>query len=159
MVIEYFKQLGTGHKLVKALFTGVVASLIDRKTMHVLCRISWGEAKITNEAKAKLEVKWSCREYLILDEYSMLSKTMLLKILKHIGLRKILPSKLFGRISVILCGDHHQFPLVACPISETLYWPPNPAHNKVHIVVGGELFQSFKDIVVLWEQIHITDLR
>ena len=56
-VIGHFKQLGAGHLLIKAAYAGVAASLIDGKTMHVICRIPRYGNTITDKVKAKLQVK------------------------------------------------------------------------------------------------------
>ena len=158
MVTKYFNHIGAKHLLAKATYTGIAASLINGKTIHVLCRITQKEDKMLGEMKAKLEVKWSCRKYLILDKYSMLSKTMLSKISKQIGLGKKLPKEPFGRISIILCGNHYQFLFVACKINDTLYWLSDLAEDMWEMTIGEELFQAFKDIVILREQMWVTNL-
>ena len=57
MVTKYFNHIGAKHLLAKAIYTGIVASLINGKTIHVLCRITQKGNKMLGEMKAKLEVK------------------------------------------------------------------------------------------------------
>jgi hypothetical protein len=65
--------------------------------------------------------------YLIINEYSMLVKSFLALLSKHISIGKegseSGSSGSFGGINVILCGDLHQFPPVVAAPSEALYQP------------------------------------
>ena len=161
-VTERFKQLGVEDMLVKAAYTGITVSLINGKTTHMLCMILHCTGKATFEVHAKLQAEWMLKEYLILDEYSMLSKSFLSKISEQIATAKKTEDndateKSFGSINVILCSDHHQFPPVACKPNEALYWPVDPAVDDGDTCIGGGIFREFQDIVILQEQMRVTD--
>ncbi|THH14508.1 hypothetical protein EW146_g5828 [Bondarzewia mesenterica] len=157
-VTELFGELGAQHMLAKAAYTGVAASLINGKTTHVLCAISpRTTAKISDAARKQLQAEWTHREYLILDEYSMLGKSFLAKLSKNVSIAKQntnsrATQESFGGISVILCGDHHQFPPVAQSKREALYWPSNAMGDNIEMQIGRSIFEEFVVVVILTEQ-------
>ena len=59
-ITESFAACGVSHMLVKAAYTGVAASLVDGKTMHVIAGLSLGSkgAGVTNASKKKLQDFW-----------------------------------------------------------------------------------------------------
>ena len=65
----------------------------------------------------------------------------------------------FGGINVILCGDLHQFPPVAQRHHERLYHPNDPAHDPLETQIGCTLYEEFDTVVILKEQICVTDTR
>ncbi|KAF5331296.1 hypothetical protein D9758_018123 [Tetrapyrgos nigripes] len=79
-VSQYFQERRAKHLLIKAVYTGVVASLIDGKTLHVIGHIlvncSAGVA-MRDDVKKELQQFWKDYTYLIIDEYSMISKSFL----------------------------------------------------------------------------------
>ncbi|THH11044.1 hypothetical protein EW146_g8174 [Bondarzewia mesenterica] len=158
-ITEAFHQRGASSLLVKAAYTGIAASLISGKTTHTICMLSQKLDKMSAERKKQLESEWSEKKYLIIDEYSMISKPFLAKISKRISIAKTnaVDGTSFGGISVILCGDHHQFPPVACRASDTLYWPCEQRESN-ESQTSGQIFQEFKDVVKLTEQMRVTDL-
>lgn len=119
-ITEAFATLGVSHMLVKAAYTGVAASLVDGKTTHVIGCLSLGSKdNISDTAKKKLQDLWRNARYLIIDEYSMLSKSFLAALSRNIsvgmeGSEGFQRGMSFGGANVILCGDLHQFPPVAC---------------------------------------------
>ncbi|THU83028.1 hypothetical protein K435DRAFT_690331, partial [Dendrothele bispora CBS 962.96] len=61
-VTEYFERHHAKHLLIKAAYTGVAASLIDGKTLHVIGHISVkrsGAFTISDETKRKLQEFWT----------------------------------------------------------------------------------------------------
>jgi len=69
---------------------------------------------------------WHPRHYLIIDEFSSITKKFLAILSKNIGIRKEgtelgQPGHSFGGINGILCGDPHQFPPVVQSHAESLY--------------------------------------
>ncbi|EIM90061.1 uncharacterized protein STEHIDRAFT_33545, partial [Stereum hirsutum FP-91666 SS1] len=116
---------------------------------------------VSDEAKAKLCEFWKDKLYLILDEYSMLGKRFLAALSRNISIGKQKPGEWnadesFGGISVILAGDHHQFPPVAAD-SDALYFPTRPGRDKLESLVGRTIFEEFREVVILKEQMRITD--
>ena len=118
---------------------------------------------MTDEAKAKLQEFWKVKQYLIIDEYSMLSKTFLATLSKNIGIGKKgsdsgNDSHSFGGVNVILCGDLHQFPPVAQPRQEYLYMSLHPK-TSLACQLGHNVYQEFQTVVILKEQMRVTDTR
>ncbi|KAI1782350.1 hypothetical protein LXA43DRAFT_857865, partial [Ganoderma leucocontextum] len=116
---------------------------------------------VSDAAKRALQTFWRRKRYLVLDEYSMVSKTLFALLSKIItmamegsGLDTDGP---FGGISVILCGDLHQFPPVACSAREALYRPVDPAKDTVEQAIGRRLYETFDKVVILDEQMRVTD--
>ena len=162
-VTDVFKATGTERILVKAAYTGVAASLIDGKTTHTIAGISLhSNSAIRDEAKKKLQEFWRDVRYLIIDEFSMISRSFLATLSRNIaigieGAPGIPQGHSFGGLNVILCGDLHQFPPVACTKSEALYHPINLAKDSNDAKIGRRIYEEFSTVVVLREQMRVTD--
>jgi hypothetical protein len=118
---------------------------------------------MSDEAKAKLQVFWKMKQYLVIDEYSMLSKTFLATLSRNIGIGKKgsdtgHDGHSFGGINVIMCGDLHQFPPVAQKKEEYLYSPPK-RDLSMSAQVGHNIYQEFQTVVILKQQMRVTDTR
>ena len=154
---EYFVSKSMRHTLLKAAYTGVAASLIDGKTTHSIAMISHSDdATASNETRGKLQASWRCILYLIIDEMSMISKEFLAKLSCNISIGKMVEGQptsnySFGGISVIMCGDFHQFPPVAVSPHEALYFPSKP-HDSASSKLGRATYEEFNTVVVLKEQ-------
>lgn len=163
-VTEEFKWQGVAHMFIKSAYTGIAASLINGKTRHTIGRVSLDPKTKPSEAtKAELQVFWQDRQYLIIDEYSMVSKMFLARLSDNIGISKETPkdklaSTAFGHISVILCGDLHQFTPVRQLASEVLFKPIDLTRDTAEAIIGRTLYKAFKTVVILKEQMRITDL-
>ena len=161
-ITEAFSVRGAGHTLVKAAYTGVAASLVNGKTTHVIGSLSLrSKDEITDAAKKKLQDFWRDVRYLIIDEYSMLSKSFLATLSRNIsvgmeGSQGYRQGESFGGLNVILCGDLHQFPPVACGKREPLYYPLG-ADDKLPFQVGRKIYEEFSTVVILKEQMRVTD--
>ncbi|THH12700.1 hypothetical protein EW146_g7451 [Bondarzewia mesenterica] len=158
-ITEAFNRRGASNMLAKGAYTGVAASLITGKTTHTLCMLSQRMEKMSQETKMRLEQEWDSRQYLIVDEYSMISKTLLSQLSRRINIAKKCPPMnglSFGGVSVILCGDHHQFPSVAAGSKETLYWPVQGG-DTLERISGKEIFSEFENVVKLTQQMRVTD--
>src|SRR5882762_2340476 len=146
----------------KAAYTGVAASLIDGKTTHIIGMISTSGQPMSDETKAKLQKFWKYFIYLIIDEISMISKSFLAVLSRHIGIGKqtvgqVTSDLSFRGINVIFCGDFHQFPPVACAASEALYQPSNMAVDSIDSQIGRAIYKEFNTVVILREQCRVTD--
>ena len=101
--------------------------------------------------------------YLIIDEISMISKSFLAVLSRHISIGKgagtvdRIGSELFGGISVIFYGDFHQFPPMACGPHKALYEPSNLERDSVDSQLGPAIYEEFNIVVVLCEQWRVTD--
>ncbi|KAJ3538129.1 hypothetical protein NM688_g6564 [Phlebia brevispora] len=169
-ITEYFKTHGVEYMLVKGAYTGVAASLINGKTLHTLGAMPTQKSKLTapmsGSAKDRLQPFWERKQYLIIDEYSMLSKTFLAMLSRNIGIAKYgsatYRNESFGGVNILLCGDLHQFPPVACQDTEYLFvptegtrsLPPGQVDTKA---LGRRIYEEFQDVVILQEQMRITD--
>ena len=66
-------------------------------------------------------------------------------------------SQSFGGINVVFCGDFHQFPPVACAVSEALYQPSNMVTDSLDSQLGRAIYEEFSTVVILREQLRVTD--
>lgn len=161
-ITEAFAAHGVSHMLMKAAYTGVAASLVDGKTTHVIGCLSLGSKDNVNDAtKKKLQDFWRNIRYLVIDEYSMLSKSFLAALSRNIsigveGSQGFQRGMSFGGLNVILCGDLHQFAPVACGKREPLYYP-NSLTDPITLQVGRKIYEEFSTVVILQEQIRVTD--
>ncbi|KIK20991.1 hypothetical protein PISMIDRAFT_104794, partial [Pisolithus microcarpus 441] len=90
-ITDNFSANGAKHMLVKAAYTGVAASLIDRKTTHSIGMITRKDNGVVKDAtKQKLQKYWKHPRYLIIDEMSMLSKSFLAKLSRNIGIGRMM---------------------------------------------------------------------
>lgn len=163
MVMETFAQKGVKYMLIKLAYTGVAASLIDRKTTHTIASLSMlSDGNLSNESKAKLQKQWELRCYLIIDKYLMITKTFLATLSRNISVSKQgspsgKHSYSFGGVNMILCGDLHQFPLVTKESQDCLYQPTNLARNSTECQIGCAIYEELQTVVILKEQMWVMD--
>ncbi|KAH9971591.1 hypothetical protein BGW80DRAFT_1159948, partial [Lactifluus volemus] len=116
---------------------------------------------MSHVTKSKLQSYWKSKAYLIIDEFSMISKSFLSKIERNVSIGKqgsqIFPDWTFGGLNVVLCGDLHQFPPVAKGSGEFLFTPNKPGVDSQECQSGGEIYKEFKTVVILKEQKRVTD--
>lgn len=157
-ISQNFDRCGRGEWLVKGAYTGIAASLIDGKTLHVLGGIPVGGRKQSSQTKKRLRKFWSVKHYLVIDEMSMLSKGFFGKLcgIVSTAMEKD-EEEIFGGINVILVGDFHQFPPVVCRQSAPLYWPVDSIHDSEENVIGRKIYEQFTTVVQLKEQIRVRD--
>lgn len=190
-ITEEFKRQGVAHTLIKSAFTGsssgcfhrnnlltksnsiicnrskgCAASLIEGKTTHHIGRISVGNKNkgLSTTAKKELENMWRHVQYLIIDEYSMLSKEFLAQLSRHISIAKLGSDSTdsassFGGVNVILCGDLHQFPPVAASSGGALYYQSTPTRSgfSVEAELGRTIYEKFDKVVLLKQQVRVSD--
>ena len=132
-LIKYIYETQLKHTTVCAM-TGCAAVLLDcnASTLH-----SWSGIRLGKESpesllerikkKAHVKKRWTKIECLIVDEVSMLSKSML-ETLDYLGrnLRKC-QQKPFGGIQIVFSGDFYQLP----PVNETEFCFESPLWNTL----------------------------
>ena len=152
---------GDGKWLKKGAFTGIAASLIGGRTIHLLTKMSIKKSNsdvdvVAAHRSAKLQQLWADIKYLIINEISMIGCEFLHKLsllLCHARLQSQLP---FGGISILVFGDFHQFP----PIGDSpLYWTNDTASDSVDKIIGHSLYEQFEMAVVLGKQMRLVDSR
>lgn len=163
-ITDLFNSVACGHWLAKAAFTGVAASLIGGRTLHSLLQLGSDWSKTSTGKRRVLEALWKEKRYLIIDEISMISCAMLSKIeakMRHVkqtgdSHQDNLP---FGGVNVIICGDFHQFPPVIGGASNALYTRFGEGEGPDDLVHGRRLYELFTCVVVLRQQVRVTDQR
>ena len=155
---ENFERRQKALWCVKGAYTGIAASLIDGKTLHVLGGIPVRGGRQSAQTLKKLHDFWKDKHYLIIDEVSMLSRSFLAKLSQIISIAKESEGdKPFGGLNVILVGDFHQFPPVVGRRSAPLYWPVDSMHDSEDDILGRMIYEQFLTVVQLKEQIRVRD--
>ena len=157
-ITRNFHCRDVGNWLVKGAYTGIAASLIDGKTLHVLAGIPIKGGKQSGQTIKKLREYWRERKYLFIDEVSMLSRSFLAKLCRIISTAmESKEDEVFGGLNVVLVGDFHQFPPVIARRSAPLYWPANSRHDSEDDIFGRKIYEKFTTVVQLHQQIRIQD--
>ena len=162
-VTDAFHSRESSFLLVKAAYTSMAASLIDGKMMHVIAHINVNQpnGKLSDAIKRALQAYWRMKRYLILDEYSMISKTLLVLISRILAIAMegsgLDTGAAFGGLNIILCGDLHQFAPVTCSPWEALYRPVDIANDTIEQALGRSLYKVFDKVVILDEQMRVTN--
>ena len=157
-ITQNFQQRNLGHWWVKGAYTGIAASLIDGKTLHVLAGIPVKGRRQSAQTLKKLREFWHTKRYLIIDEVSMLSRSFFAKLSHIISTAMEKESdNAFGGLNVILVGDFHQFPPVVARRSAPLYWPADTRHDSEEDILGRKIYKQFSTVVELKQQIRIRD--
>jgi len=152
-----FTARNVPHLLLKSAYTGIAASLVKGKTTHFIGQLLIGKNDtMSDETKQRLQRIWKDVAYLVIDEYSMLSKTFLARLSRAISMAVTGGEDvIFGGINVILCGDLHQFPPVASQ-GDALFYPPTQ-EDSPDSKLGWEIYQQFQTVVTLTQQYRISD--
>ena len=152
-----FVAHGISSILVKAAYTGLAASVIDRKTLHCVAMLPLHRGKQSAQTIKQLEEYWQDKHYLIIDEISMVSCDMFAKLSSIISCTKAFDSiasdEPFGGLNIILVGNFHQFPLVAAKPTTPLYCPCNAEKDTDRDIVGRKLYEQFDVVVRLKTQV------
>ena len=156
-VTETFTAHNVPHLLLKSAYTGIAASLVNGKTTHFIGQLAMGK-KDTMSNRTKQRLQRICKDvaYLVIDEYSMLSKTFLARLSWAISMAITGgEDEIFGGINVILCRDLHQFPPVASQ-GDALFYPPMLEDCR-DSQLGWEIYQQFETVVILTQQYRVSD--
>ena len=154
---QIFQRRGLDDWWVKGAYTGIAASLIDGKTLHVLAGIPI-RGKQSAQTLKKIHEFWRTKRYLIIDEVSMLSRSFFAKLSQIISrAMETKDDEVFGGLNMILVGDFHQFPPVVARRSAPLYWPANLRQDTEEDILGRKFFEQFLTIVKLNKQIRVKD--
>jgi PIF1-like helicase len=86
---QNFERRNIGYWCVKGAYTGIAASLIDGKTLHVLGGIPIRGGKQSSHTLKKLREFWKTKKYLIIDEVSMLSRSFFAIVLLLISILRL----------------------------------------------------------------------
>jgi len=161
-ITENFCSKGVGHIPTKAAYTGIAASLIDGKKLHVIAQIPVNGCKQSQEMVRKPAAFWKNKLYLIIDEKSTVSHTFFARLSAYIAKGKALASKSdtnkpFGGVNAILSGNFHQFPPVASSRNAPLFWPCDSSKDNAEELLGRKLYEEFSIVVHLKEKVRITD--
>jgi len=89
----------------------------------------------------KVSKIWKEKDYLIINEKSMVGRKFFAKLSKVICRAKCLvgegdADKPFGGVNIILVSDFHQFPPVASKKSSPLYYPSNSSVDTAEEMMG-----------------------
>src|SRR6266404_4262873 len=79
-ITKNFCHHNTVDILVKRAYTGIAASLIDGKTLHIIAQIPVNNGKRSQKANKKLTSFWSNKQYLIIDKMLMVACHILMKV-------------------------------------------------------------------------------
>lgn len=153
-----FERRQVADLLAKSAFTGIAASIVDGKTLHVVAQIPLNGHKRSQKANKRLSKFWKKKLYLIIDEMSMVSRKFFTQISASLSEGKSLGGDYndlpFGGINVILMGDFHQFPPIG---GKPLYWPNDPTRDSADDLLGRTLYEQFKIVVRLKQQVRVID--
>ncbi|SJL03172.1 uncharacterized protein ARMOST_06518 [Armillaria ostoyae] len=165
-ITETFEYYRVEQKLAKTATSGVAASLIAGQTLH-----SWGGIPIhpgkdddwhmkgSKATEAKRKFNMIDKEYLVIDECSMMTKDLLALtsqiIAKHRSHEGRNGHEMFGGMSVILFGDFHQFPPVGNPTAALYH--SSIAGATARSIVGQAIYEHFTTVVTLVKQNRVED--
>nr|GAT42295.1 predicted protein [Mycena chlorophos] len=160
-ISQSFDVLNASGLLAKTATTGVAASLFGGQTLHNWAGIRIRDSSVqpSQATKDKRQRNMAKTKYLIIDEYSMLTKKLLEQLSKILGsikepMQECQASDCFGGINVVLVGDLHQFPPVG-NIRQSLFYDGDGAED--HSPLGLDLYRRFSTVVTLTEQRRVTD--
>ena len=141
MVMKYFKKMNAVEKLAKKVYTGITASLIGGKTLHVLFGLTIQQSGMLSTNKIQQLAQMSTILGLIWQHNNPTNTSSL-------------P---WGGMNIIISGDFHQFKPIVQKKRAPLYWPVNAMQDNEEEAMGSELYGQFKTVVCLTHQMHVQD--
>jgi hypothetical protein len=161
-ITEMFERRQSAKMVVKGAYTGIAASVINGKTLHVLFKLAAHGNKAPSEAVLrKVATTLQPVSYIIIDEMSMVSRKIFARIsstlvkVAHI-LKREKADEPFGGFNMIVVGDHHQFPPIMGGQRGSLYYQAIASESEDE-VLGSTLYLAFETVVNLTQQVRITD--
>jgi hypothetical protein len=166
-ITETFEYYKAASLLAKCAASGVAASDIGAQTLHSLLGLmirmpkedDWLQRSGKSSQLKRLR-NMGGKQFLILDEISMVDKLMLYQTSEIFGHVRAadgvgdahLP---FAGASVVGTGDFHQFPPVA-NVMGALYCD-RPETDSPRARLGQEVYKQFDTVVILEDQIRVKD--
>jgi len=145
----WFKFCGREQEPVVTATTGAAASKINGSTVHSATGIPFQRKRDRNgEEEVHVTSKmhdWTDRNYMIIDEVSMMDTDVIASISTKLGTAKSLPSEKFGGVNLIFMGDFLQLPTVS---SRDLY-VDNAKTRTRH-----DIWRSLNAVVILRHQVR-----
>ena len=163
-IADNFRKRHAIGLLAKGAYTGIAASIIGGKTLHVLAGIPVQGRKRSAQTLKRVREYWKTKKYLVIDEMSMLSRPFFAKLCRDIG-SAMEPNDIqsrediFGGLNIVLVGDFHQFPPVTSWRSVPLYWPCNPLRDQTEEILGRKAYEQFGTVVRLKKQVRVQDVE
>jgi hypothetical protein len=109
-VVKLFERLGRRRDLLLSAPTGIAAVLIKGYTIHALTFLP--KSKFHSVSVEELQNIWRDMRYLIINETSMVSATLLAQISQRLTIAKGMDQSsggaMFGGVNVLFCGDQGQ---------------------------------------------------
>ena len=156
MITEYLERRGAKHLLLKAAYMGVAVSLIRGKTTHTIGMISQSSVKngtVSRETQAKLQEFCKNYTYLIIDEISIIGKTVFSLLSRMISIVKTGEASSVqssGGASVIICGDFHQLLL------EGLLMPSTTPNMHCCDALGSQQYIFFMTLMITFLEVSCS---
>jgi PIF1-like helicase/Helitron helicase-like domain at N-terminus len=142
----WFDHIHQQDRLVVTAMTGTAAAKIDGCTLHsgVGIPVERGDRGSRRISIAK-QAEWVNRQFLIVDEVSMMDCNIIARLNTHLCVLKSNSSELFGGVNIIFFGDFLQFPAVS---RLDLYLDNIRCHE------GHTLWRSLNAVVILRQQMR-----
>jgi hypothetical protein len=126
--------------------TGAAASNVRGSTLHSAVGIKVEKGETDQKMTSKKKKEWLDRQYLIVDEVSMMDSKLITKLHNKLCSAKSSTDRVkFGVVNIIFCGDFLQIPSVS---EHRLY------SNKPGSQHGNHLWHSMNVIVKLKKQMR-----
>lgn len=141
----WFRRNGRGKELIVTATTGSAAVKINGSTVHSAASIpiETSDGKRMGKLKKHQLNAWEHRQYMIIDEVSMLDSVVIEHLHLQLGKVKANPEINFGGVNIIFFGDFLQLPAVL-----------NPDVYVNNNGLGHHLWRSLNGVVILTQQMR-----
>ncbi|CAG8602697.1 2590_t:CDS:2 [Cetraspora pellucida] len=154
-VISYFEYTFQHYKIIVLAPTGIAAAIISGYTIHSTCGFDFedyckNDATATGDTLRKLQEFWKNIEYVIIDEISMIGKSLLARFHTFLKVAKATDTSApFAGLNILFSGDFMQLPPVIDP---ALYVP-----NKITFLDSLDNLQLFETNEIQFNKINVKD--